>query len=137
VTQRFRDRRFGESRLEEARQGVESARHALEQVKRSLLRPSSKAFESSVPILESAVVALRRVEATVGSAAEAAKPPIRLEIGLLRRELSRVNALAENAARLYQARAQLLTFEDNCASNYTPTGTPASTHNDRTVILHG
>jgi len=137
VTQRFRDRRFGKSAAEDAHRSVESARHALEQVRRSLLRPSSKAFESSVPILESAVVALRRVEAAVGSAREPAKAPIRVEIGLLRGELARVNALAQNAARLYQARARLLTFDDNCASNYTPAGTPASTHIDRTVILHG
>jgi len=90
-----------------------------------------------VPVLESAIKALRQVESIVGAGREPAKSPIRIEIDLLRRDLGRIVALARQAALHYQVRAQLLSPDDGSVSNYTPAGTPASPLADRVVVLHG
>jgi hypothetical protein len=123
--------------VEEARYWVEGARYGLEQVRLRLLRPTPEAFEESVPILESAIVALRQLESMVGSGAEPGRGPVRAELGLLRWELARVNALARQAAQIYHVRAQLLSLDDAGASNYTPAGIEASSRIDRTVVIHG
>jgi hypothetical protein len=123
--------------VEEARYWVAGAREGLEQVRRRLLRPTPESFEASVPILESAIVALRQVEAMVASGTEPAQAPVRSEMGLLRRELARVTALAHQAAQIYRIRGQLLALDDTSVSNYTHAGTMGSPRIDRMVVIHG
>jgi hypothetical protein len=114
------------------------AREELEKVRLRLLRPTPEAFESSVPILESAVVFLHQVESALRLGNEQEKAPVHFEIGQLRRELARVNALARQAAMFYQVRAQLLNPADNSGPNYTSAGIPSSgAAFDRTVVIHG
>ena len=122
---------------EEARYWVAGAREGLEQVRRRLLWPTPEAFEASVPILESAIVALRQVEAMVASGTEPGQASVHEEMGLLRRELTRVTALARQAAQFYHIRGQLLALDDTSVANYTPGGTTGSSRIDRMVVIHG
>ena len=113
------------------------AREELEKVRLRLFRPTPEAFESSVPILESAIVFLHQLESALHLGNEQVKAPVRLEMGHLRRELARVNALARQAAMFYQVRAQLLNPDDRSGPNYTSAGLVSCSGFDRTVMIHG
>ena len=133
-------RRGQQRSLEDARHGIEQARHGLERVRRRLLRPTPEAFESSVPILESAILRMQDVEASLCSPGEHRSFPaaaIRAEISLLRRELAQVNALSQNAARHYQGRASLLKTDEDSPSNYTNAGTPVQRRPELRLVLNG
>ena len=122
---------------DEARYWLAGAREGLEKVRLRLLRPTPEAFESSVPILESAIVFLHQLESALRLGNEQVKAPVRFEIEHLRREFLRVNALARQAAIFYQVRAQLLNPDDRSGPNYTSAGLVSSPGFDRTVMIHG
>ena len=128
-------------RLEEARRGVEHARRRLEQVGRRLLWPTPEAFDSSAASLQSAIASLQLAESELRSTENwpvEDRAAVWDEVHLLRRELGRVKALAENAARLYRMRASLLSTEEEAPANYTPVGAGVPSRRDGTVVMiHG
>ena len=130
----------GQSSIEDARRGIEQARRKLEQVRRRLLLPTPQAFDASVTVLQAAILSMQQVESKLlsnGEPSHYAWVGIRTEMSLLRHELARVNALAQNAARLYQGRARLLLTDEDAPANYTPAGGSVAGPVNRTLVLHG
>jgi len=119
---------------------IEKVSRKLTRIGRRLLNPTAEAFEGCLPEIASAVAALKQVQAHIPEVKER-KPQqqlaIREDLLTLQAELGRVNALVQNAARLYKGWARSVLREDMSASNYTSAGKSIPAGPKHTVAVDG
>jgi ferric-dicitrate binding protein FerR (iron transport regulator) len=124
--------------IEEARR----ARKILEKTCERLLRPGTKALDSSATDLTMAVECLERLEQAWKSRGRQTegRQELAAEMERVRREIRKASALLEAANKFYAGWARLIAFgSDEAQTNYTAAGKPSEVVAiDRSrMVLHG
>ncbi len=110
------------------------ARAHLKELHSLLVAPTPESLEESVPRLQAAAECLRNVEGALRSGTAAARPTLLPELSELKRQVSLVQALLQQAAGFYFGCARLLAAT---AVAYTASGEPAVPAPPRRLRLEG
>jgi hypothetical protein len=118
--------------IESARQ----ARRSLSLVRQKLLNPTARALESCTPHLRTAIDSLARLQGQLENAESRKRLGLRKEVSALRRDLTEVKALMQNASDFHSTLAYLLRPQADDSIRYGASGIVAVRH-ETTVQLEG
>lgn len=116
-------------------------RRSLETVCERLQRPSIESWKASEKELNSAIVCLHDLQQSLqpARAAKLHSQMLVAELGAIRREMSKAQALLLAAGKFYQGWARLMGSAGEETANYTQRGSapPVASINSGQVVIHG
>jgi hypothetical protein len=114
------------------------ARHEIERVRLLLIQPVPQVLEVCARHAQVAAQCMGALEMALrGQSNLAARDALNRELIGLRRELRRVSALLDNAARFYSSWALLIGHGPGGLESYRPDGSAAATSVVRKLVVHG
>ncbi|MGI8745035.1 MAG: hypothetical protein ACR2NN_21180 [Bryobacteraceae bacterium] len=121
-------------------QAARQARKGLEKVRKELLDPTPHSVERCSVPLQAAIACMTELASHFSSpvaSGSGGDGPLRAELFGMRRDLTNVNALLQNAASFYNGYARLLEAETPSMGDYSPAARMTTLRSERNFVVHG